>query len=262
MFRLLLLFTFCITFSVTNAQKSRADRREERKKRISTLAKQEEEGVIAYRKQTSFGIKLTSDGYGAFLEVGRALTVRKSNLFQFEMTERKSHREEKQSGVFNSSYPFIYGKQNFVYDVKLGMQRQMLLGNKTNKNGVSISGNFGGGINLGLLRPYYLQVYDVNTSTLKFVKYNSADSALFLNSGLIAGGPGLGKGWSEIQLNPGLYARTSIRFDYGKYNELVRALEVGVGINIYSKKLEEIVYDKQKKVYIDAHVALIFGGRK
>ena len=42
--------------------------------------------------------------------------------------------------------PFIYGKENFFYPVKLGVQQQILLGNKSNKNGVSVTANYGGGI--------------------------------------------------------------------------------------------------------------------
>ena len=85
-----------------------------------------------------------------------------------------------------NSIPFIYGKENFFYPVKLGVQQQILLGNKSNKNGVSITGNYGGGLSLALLRPYYLQVQKGNDFV--FVKYNSPDSSFFLDSAVLLAG--------------------------------------------------------------------------
>ena len=84
-------------------------------------------------------------------------------------------------------------------------------------------------LSLALLRPYYIQVHEGND--LKFVKYNSPDSAIFLN-GPFVGGPTFGKGWSEITVTPGLYAKTALRFDYGSYNEIVSAIEVGINRRI------------------------------
>ena len=54
------------------AQKTKKEKKEERKQQINALIKQEEEGVIAYTKHTTFGFKLTTDGYGGFMEIGRA----------------------------------------------------------------------------------------------------------------------------------------------------------------------------------------------
>ncbi len=260
MYRIFVIFLLLITAGSAFAQKTKKDRKEEKRQRINMLIKQEEEGVIAYHKETAYGGKLINDGYGAFLEIGRARSVKKSLLYQFELAERKHPKEEKQSNPFLSGIPFIYAKQNFVYDVKIGLQQQMLLGNKTNKNGVSVTANFGGGINLGLLRPYYVQVVDAGN--FRYVKYNSTDSALFLNNYDIAGGPGFEKGWGEIKVNTGIYAKAALRFDYGRYNEMVNALEVGVSATIYSKKLEQMVYVKQKQLFMNAYVTLMFGRRK
>lgn len=260
--KLFLFFLFVATGMTAMSQKTKKERKEERRQRINALIKQDEEGVIAYRKHTAFGLKLNTDGYGAFLEIGRAKSVRKSNLFQLEITERKHRKEEKLSNPEISTSPYVYGKRNFVYNVKLGMQQQLLLGNKSNKNGVSISANFGGGINIGLLRPYYVQVLTANNTATKFVKYDSPDSALFLNFYSIVGGADFGEGWSEMKVNPGLYAKGALRFDYGKYNEMINAVEVGLGVDVYSKKLQQMVYVKEKQFFFNAFVAIVFGRRK
>ena len=119
-------------------------------------------------------LKLTSDGYGGFFEMGRAQSVNRGLLFQLDITERKHPKENKQS-VFSNTTPEIFGKINFFYPVKLGVQKQFLFGNKGNKNGVSITGNIGGGFIAGLLRPYMVQVEKNNE--LVYIQYNSPDSS-------------------------------------------------------------------------------------
>ncbi len=237
-------------------------RKEEKRKRVDALIKQEEEGVIAYHKQTVYGVKLNTDGYGAFLEIGRSKSVKKALLYQFEFSERKHIKEEKLSGINFFSAPFIYGKINFFYPVKLGVQQQILLGNKSNKNGISITGNFGGGLSLGFLRPYEIELDKAGTRT--YIRYESPDSLLFKNafSDITVSGPSITNGWKKLKLNPGLYLKPAVRFDYGKLNELVSALEVGLNLEFYSKKVPQMIDLKRKQMFFSAFVALQFGKRK
>lgn len=254
---LLIIFSLILFFtSFSQEKKSKRDKRTENRKRIDAMIKQEEEGVIAYRKHTIFGLKLINDGYGAFLEIGRAKTVKSATLFQLEISERKSPKEEKQSAY--GSVPYIYGKQNFFYPVKLGVQQQILLGNKSNKNGVSVTGNFGGGVTLGLLRPYYIQT---NNSS-DYIKYESKDSIKFLEYSPTTVGPGLSKGWNDLTVTPGAYLKTALRFDYGSYNEIVSAIEVGISGEIYSKKVPIMVYSPAKQFFFSGYVSILFGRRK
>lgn len=255
---LLILITGLLTIPALS-QTRKKDKQEEKRNHKNELIRQEEEGVIAYKKSFVFGAKLTNDGYGVFFELGRASSVKKSMLYQLEITERKSTKEEKLSNIYSNSSPFVFGKINFFYPVKLGVQQQILLGNKSNKNGVSITGNYGGGISAALLRPYYVQVQQGNQ--LVFVKYNSADSSQFLSNG-IYGGPTLSKGWSDLTVTPGLYAKAALRFDYGAYNEVVSAIEVGITGEYYSKKIPQMVYNKENQFFFGAYFSILFGKRK
>ncbi len=240
-------------------QQTRKKHQQQKKDHVNDMVKQEEEGVITYKKSFAFGAKLATDGYGVFFELRRASSVKKGLLYQLEISERKHVKEEKQDSYYSNSVPFIYGKENFFYPVKLGVQQQILLGNKSNKNGVAITANYGGGIAAAILRPYYVQPATGNTIT--YVKYNSADSAAFL-SGNIYGGPSFGKGWNELTATPGVYAKTAVRFDYGSYNEIISAIEVGLSADFYTKKIPQMVYNKEKQFFFSGYVAIIFGKRK
>lgn len=235
------------------------NRKEEKRKRIDALIKQEEEGVIAYKKHFAYGGKLVSDGIAVFAEKGLGNSIRKATLFQLEIGERK-HQKERSAISILTGVSLIYGKINFVYPVKLGVQQQYLLGNKTNKNGVSISANYGGGLCLALLRPYEVEVEKNNTSV--FIRYESPDSLLFLNPNEIIGGPGLSRGWNGMKVTPGAYAKTALRFDYGRFNEMLTALEVGLTAEFYSKKIPQMAWNPQQNFFFNAYVGITFGRRK
>ncbi len=260
---LLILFTsLAISFTAaaqeTNTS-SKKNRKEEKRARGNAQMRAEEEGVIAYKKHFAVGLKLTTDGYGVSFEKGYSKSVKSATLFQLEITERKHQKEEKQSNPNAPSAPIIYGKVNYFYPVKLGVQKQILLGNKSNKNGVSITANVGGGLSLGLLRAYEVEVDKNGKRT--FIRFESEDSLLF-KSGPYYGGPSLSKGWNHLKLSPGLYVKQGVRFDYGRYNDLLAALEVGVAAEFYAKKVPQMFNNKQKQFFFSAYVAVLFGKRK
>ena len=237
------------------------ERKEERQQRISAMIKQEEEGALVYNKQSVFGIELRTNGYGLFYEKGHTKTRRKTTLYGIELTEIKDPKEEKTpTGFFTIGNPYIFGKINNFYQLKVGYGQQYLFGQKGNKNGVAVTGNYMGGISFGLQRPYFLEVNDGTGN--RQIKYNVEDSTEFLDQSIIQGSAGLGKGWADMTLKPGVFAKGAIRFDWGHYNEMVSGIEIGMSVEAYSKKIPIILFAKQRQVFFQGHIALAFGRRK
>jgi hypothetical protein len=233
----------------------------ERSRRSSLNRQQEEEGVLSFRKQTAFGVQLRTNGYGAFIELGRSRSPRFTNLYFLEITEIKHPKEEKISNGTIFSNSFVYGKINNFYQAKLGFGQQYVFGQKGNKNGVAVLGIVHAGLSLGLLKPYYIQVQE-QQSGAKDVKYDSQDSVIFLDLSRTIGGSGFTKGWNEVKLKPGVFLKTALRFDFGRFNENIQALEIGMSVDAYASKIPQLVYNKQQQFFFQGHVALVFGGRK
>ncbi len=72
----------------------------------------------------------------------------------------------------------------------------------------------------------------------------------------------LPKGFGEMKFVPGAHVRTALRFDYGRYNEVVSALEVGLNAEYYTQKMPILLLNKEKRLFFNAYVALTFGKRK
>jgi hypothetical protein len=252
-------------FSQNSAgRKSRAEeRREEKKQKINDLIRQDEEGLLVYSKQSIFGVQLRSNGYGFYLEKGKMKSQRNSSIYSFEFNEIKHPKEDKLpngTGGFTFGNPYVYGKINNFYSLQLGFGRQRILGQKGNKNGVAVSVVYKGGLSLGLLRPYYIEV-DNNSGQSVTIKYTPQDSILFL-TGYIIGGGGLGKGWSEMEYKPGVFAKTALRFDFGRFNEVVSGIEVGLSAEFYSAKIPIMLFQEKKQFFYQGHIAVMFGHRR
>ncbi|HVG13776.1 MAG TPA: hypothetical protein VM935_02410 [Chitinophagaceae bacterium] len=249
------------TISMAQDKRERKEaKREEKRQRTNAIIKQEEEGVLAYEKQTSAGVQLRTNGFGAFLELGRMKSPRFTNLYLLEVSEIFHPKEEKVSSLdqnyFGSS--FKYAKVNNFFQVKFGMGQQYIFGNKGNKNGIAVLGIYQGGLSLGLLKPYYVNVDD--GSNQRVIKYSDKDSVAFVTYPYAAGG--LGKGWGEVKINPGIFAKTALRFDFGSYNESITALEIGMSIDAYAKKAEQLVYSDPRRLFFQGHIAIVFGNRR
>ncbi|HRA11694.1 MAG TPA: hypothetical protein PKX31_08485, partial [Chitinophagaceae bacterium] len=95
---------------------SKDDKKAAHRQKINTLIKQDEEGVLVFRKQSIFGFQGRTNGYGGFYELGFMKTTRKTNIFRLDITEIKHQKQEKltlNGNIFGN--PFFYGKINNFY---------------------------------------------------------------------------------------------------------------------------------------------------
>ncbi len=255
---------FFLKSQETAKKETRKERIEKQKEKTKKLQKDAEEGAIIFNKQSSFNITLRNDGYAFGYERGKYKKINKTNLWWFHIGERKHLKEEKLSqefAGFQIGNPFIYGKANNFYFLNIGLGQQKLLGGKSTKNGVAVSAVYGGGLTLGLLKPYYLEVIGRTPGTIDEIKWDEKDLR-FLDTDSILGAASLGKGFNEIKLSPGAFAKAAIRFDYGKFNDIVSALEIGISGEYYFQKISQMVLLKEKKFFLNGYITLIFGSRK
>ena len=237
---------------------ARKDKQAARKERINALVKQEEEGEIIFNKQNIFGIKLNTDGYGLSYEIGRFKSARVANIFQIEINEKK-HKKEKRTSLLNgfNFNSVIYGKLNNFYQVKLSAGQQRIIGGKGNKNGVGVMAIYTGGISVGLQKPYYVDVVDQAQQ-----RYRKTYPTITDSSYQEVGASGFTVGWNQVQPKYGLHAKGALRFDYGRFNETVAAVEVGLNAEYYVQKVAQMAYNPEKNFFFNAYISLLLGRRK
>lgn len=260
---LIVLTTIAVWAQDTTVQKrtsAKQDKKNARRERINTLLRQEEEGEIIFNKQSVFGIKLATDGYGITYELGKFKSFRRSTLFQVELSEKKHKKEKKLAASIDNQFQInsvVFGKTNNFYQLKLGIAQQQIIGGKGNKNGVAVSAIYGGGLSLGILKPYYVDVEDSSKKRSRQTYPQIVEKNYFE-----LGAAGFTVGWNAVKIRPGAYVKAAMRFDYGRLNETVTAIEVGLGAEFYSAKMSQIIYSKDKQLFFNAYVSLLLGRRK
>ena len=229
--------------------------------------RQEEDGALIYQKQNLFAIKLYSDGYSAMFEKGYLKTATRATLFSLELGERKHPKEDKVSNSFFGVNSYIFGKENNFYFAKLGVGQSLLIGGKGNRNGVAASAVGKGGLSIGLLKPYYLDIVTDSAGgrreiQIKYKEGDSANNNAFTDFSRIQRSSGVFKGFGEMKVRPGLFAQAGLRFDYGHYNEAITAVEVGINAEYYLSKIPQMVAEKQRHLFLNLYVGIEFGKRK
>jgi len=269
----LLLLALAVSAGIASYAQQK-DKKTAKQERIEARMQLEEENDPPFKKQHIFGIKLNSDGYGISYESGKYKTVRKTRLLQFELNEKFNPKEEKVTSsqdAFGNVSQVKFGKANNFFQFKVGYGQQYLIGGKANKNGVAVSAIYVGGLSLGILKPYYIDVQDQNTG--EQLRYKFTDSIPTNSNYAIIGASGATVGWSEVKFKPGVHAKGALRFDYGRFNETVTALEAGLNMEYYTSEILQMTYatqkgpnppfvSKQNKFFINAYITIEFGRRK
>jgi hypothetical protein len=248
---------------LTMAQKkSRSEKKQVRSEKINALVKQEEEGLLVFKKQNAYGLFLQTDGYGVMFEKGIRQDRRKTTLFRFELATKKHPKEARFSnpntiGQINS---FVFAKMNNFYQVRFGYGMQYMIGSRGNKNGIEVSAVGVGGLSLGLAKPYFYDVEDAQGNR-KRLTFDSVAANNYANYG-INGASGFSYGWNKLKIKPGAWAKLGLRFDYGRVNEVVNAVDVGLFAEYYTSKVPQLFGVKERNMFTGAYVGIIFGKRK
>lgn len=222
------------------------------------------------RSEWSAGFQLSTNGWGVIVDYGRyfgASTFGNQsdrfhhvNLFQLEIGEIKHPKELRSGGSFLGitlqPQSYILGKINNFYRVKLGYGQRRMIAGKPESGTVSIHWTYAGGLALGLVKPYYL-----NLVTTGPTRYTEDNELTFINPGYINGASGFGKGFDEIETVMGLHFRSGLHFDFANRRKLVAAAEVGVNAECYFKKIEQMVGQDSKSFFTNLYVVIQLGRR-
>jgi hypothetical protein len=255
--------------------KGKKESKAERRARINALAKQEEEGASIYNKYVVFGLHANNDGYGIFVEKGFLKTSRVSQIFHIGFSTRNHPKEERNSlisgnGVFSfQNTPFVFGKLNNFYQLGLLYGQQRVIGNKSNKNGIRVSGIYKGGLSLGLVRPYYLQVDFSPTAgaytdlrAIKYEKNTATAQNYFLDPNRVFAGTGFRNGWKDLKINPGLKLHTGLRFEFDRQIDRITAIELMLNAELYSSKVSQMISSDPKRFFFSSGIAFVLGRNK
>jgi hypothetical protein len=260
---LALTMTTCLLAQDTTAVNPRTTQRNAKRDKMNNMMRMEEEGDLIFNKHSIFGIRLATDGYGISYEKGKFKTPSRTLLYEFELNEKHDPKEHHISATsdginFSSVVPY---KLNNLYEFKMAIGQQMLIGGKGNKNGVAVTALYAGGVTVGLLKPYYLDIQNQITgaTTEKTYAQMATDT---VQGDYITGAAGFFSGWDALKIKPAVNAKQAMRFDYGRMNQTITAIEVGLTEEYFFSKIPLVYLVPQHTFFFNAYVSILFGSRK
>lgn len=226
---------------------------------------------IIYNTERTFNFRLSTNRSVALgAEFGKLRTYYKTKTWFANIGEIKHPKEQRQSADPRASRafrPYVYGKRNSLFVLRAGWGAKRYYSEKAKHKGVAVGISYGIGPTLGLLKPYYLALAyqgDNHTSfRVLHQKYSEGNSAVFLDNTRILGASPFTKGFSEMGFLPGGNASIAYHMDWGAFDEMVKALEIGLSVDVFAKKAPVFVDDAvNKQVFFNFFLNLQFGKRR
>ncbi len=232
----------------------------------------EDKGVI-YKKEFSIDLKiLQTNGFALGVNFGKLVSYHTTRFWHFEFGELKHPKEfrknvEIQSGIPSSPRSYIFGKQNNLFVLRGGFGIKRYLSEKAKRKGVAVGYSYEYGPTLGLLKPYYLELWPNQDNFGGFPvgeRYSPENEDRFLDPFNINGASGLTKGLGEINIRPGVHGQFAFHFDWGAFDEVLKALEAGIIVDYFFQDVPlmvEVENVENTPLFINFYVNLQFGKR-
>ncbi len=233
---------------------------------------------IVYNKEFTVNFAAQTNGFELGVDFGKLITYQKTRYYHFGIGELKHARETRSnlqatvpSTIVARSY--IFGKQNNLYAIRAGLGTKRYLTEKAKEKGVSIGLKYEFGPTLGLLKPYYLEVYMPESATsqsTRSVRYSEETASQFSDPSRIFGASSRVTGLGEIKPTFGAHAKFAVHFDWGAFDEFVKALDAGVMVDVFLQNTPILIDGaninneavENRNLFLNLFVNLQFGKRK
>jgi len=215
-------------------------------------------GDYEYSSEMVFGItKATNSGLiGGFLfKYSRELKEDRFHGGIIEIVNIK-HPQEQKYFAHQSGNTCIWGKQHYLYSLRLSYLREFTFFKKASQQGVQVNGLIAGGPTLGFEAPYYVEV-DKGSFTVK-EPYDPDKHGY----DKIRGRGNILQGVGQSSIVPGLNLKAGLGFEFGAFKANVVGIEVGFQCDIFTRKIIVMPTTENYSVFPSAYATLFIGSRR
>ncbi|MCG8698352.1 MAG: hypothetical protein MI922_09895 [Bacteroidales bacterium] len=208
----------------------------------------DEQKKFFYRNERTYSFHLNTNGYGTNFRYAKVRSdqARKKTFYEVEVNYIKDIRERKVSNQYAATYrTFVYGKLHSFYNLKTGLGIQNEMFRKQDVGSVSIRYYYDIGAAMGVLKPIYYEIFKT-TSTNENKVVIEKFSQNHVSRDQILGKAPFVRGLSELSVVPGVYGKFGVTFEYSKVHTSFHAIEVGINLEGYAKRIP-IMYSDDKK---------------
>ena len=256
-----ILFFFFVVVMLLQGQGLFAQNRDRDKDDDENITGTELRGII-YQNEFQGGFSFNTNGYSINLRRSWAPNAFYERGFELDVVMIR-HQKEINSHNYNyyasggSSY--VYGKLNSLYAIRLGVLENREIAEKIDIGSIEINYLYSGGLSIGGVKPIFLEISQVPPGTgYKETKVERYDPNKHSYDQIYGGTPFI-KGFEEIKIYPGIYAKFALNFDYKVSTKKIGTLETGVVVDYYFKKVPIMAKVENYSYYIAFYLSVNFG---
>ncbi|MBN8701844.1 MAG: hypothetical protein J0M08_02185 [Bacteroidetes bacterium] len=215
---------------------------------------------VLYRNESSFGILAHSNGFGANYRRGKHITAKKKGILEVEFVTMRHPKEVKiKNQSYQNSKGFFYGKVNSLFLIRPGVGYQKVLFDKAERKSVQIRLGTFLGASLGFAKPVYLEILQPSIFPGEFnVKEEKYNSTEHYPDNIYGRAPYL-RGFDEMKIYPGGYAKLALSVEYADHNEEIKAIETGISVDVFPKTIPIMALTQNNQVMVNLYVSMVFG---
>lgn len=190
---------------------------------------------------------------GFILKKSIRLSEYQFQTFGLELMNVKHPKEARISNPLNGN-SFIWGKQNYLYSIRLQYGRELVLFKKASFQGLQIHGILAGGPTIGVVAPYYIQ----NSRGIN----EPFNPEVHVDFNSILGTGNIFQGIGESEVKFGLNIKPAFSFEFGTFKSNVSGLELGFVLEAFTDKVVIVPNDTNDSVFTSFFVTLFYGRRR
>jgi len=207
------------------------------------------------RHEHTIGGILYTNGWGVGYSYGKMNKAKLKTLYSADFAIVHDPKEIKTTNPASSeNNRFVYGKTNFLLNLHFTYGKLYRIYEKKDVGGIEIRFFYRIGPSFGIQKPiYYRFNIDGDESVEKFT------NATHQSIGNIEGKASFFKGFDEINVIPGIHTKIGVSFEFGKQDLVINAIEGGVSVDVFPKRIELMANDFNQYVFSSLYLTLRFG---
>ena len=191
---------------------------------------------VFYRNEWSIAPMINSNGFGLNYRIGIHVDAANKRLFEADFAYFRDPKEQRSFVDFRlqSNARYVEGKKNLPFNFRVGYGRQHERFRKHDVGGVAVRTFYNFGASLMLLKPIYYEIGQIvpipGTDRGYWEAFPAAkyDPMWRANNVIIRERASFFRGFSEIRVVPGAFAKYGFNFEFGAQDRVIHALEVGL----------------------------------
>lgn len=203
-------------------------------------------------------LQVNNRGWGFGFRRGYHKTAKQKRLFEFDFNTLKHPREVNLLQSSGGS-GFVFAKLNRAYTTRFGYGRHNVLAYKPLGDGVEIKTIATLGLTATFLMPVYYTMSNFDGDQV-FPSTEKFDPEVHDIFNIVENGPYF-EGLFETTIQPGIFGKFGLNFEYSPERSTIRSLEVGVVVDGYYENVEILALTDNYPIFVSFYLSLQYGSK-